>query len=63
MRMCTAAKPKTMEKEEVATSAAEQNISGNSSQDREFILYKNERFIHVKNFFFLHVLLIILFLF
>lgn len=39
----TSTKPKTLQTEEVSTTGNNHNITANTSQDREFILFKNER--------------------
>lgn len=36
-KLCSATKPKISHHEEVAASGANQSVTGNSSQDREFI--------------------------
>jgi hypothetical protein len=38
--LCIAAKPKAIQFEEPPNAAVDQNISGNTSQDREFIRFK-----------------------
>ena len=40
-----AAKAKTVQTEEVPTTRADQNVTGNTSQDREFIRFENEPYV------------------
>ena len=39
-----AAKAKTVQTEEVSATGADQNVTGNTSQDREFIRFENEHY-------------------
>lgn len=41
----TTTKPKTLQTEEVSTTGNNHNVTANTSQDREFILFENERIV------------------